>query len=132
MFDHLGFDVSDFQRSRAFYDGALKPLRIAVLMGGEAGDGYAGYGKTQDSGDVQAGKPSFWIAQGARPTGGLHVAFVAGTRAEVDAFHAAAMAAGGKDNGGPGVRAQYHPTYYGAFVLDPDGVNVEAVCHKPG
>ena len=128
MFDHLGFDVSDFNRSKAFYDQALAPLQIAVLMGG---DGWAGYGKTADSRSHQAGKPSFWLTQGERPSGGLHVAFAAETRAEVDAFYAAAIAAGGKDNGPPSIRAQYHPTYYGAFVLDPDGNNIEAVCHRP-
>jgi catechol 2,3-dioxygenase-like lactoylglutathione lyase family enzyme len=131
MFDHLGFDVSDFNRSKAFYDQALAPLQIAILMGGGDGDGYAGYGKTLDSRHHQAGKPSFWIAEGKRPSGGLHVAFVADNHAQVDAFHAAAIAAGGKDNGAPGIRAQYAPTYYGAFVLDPDGNNVEAVSHKP-
>jgi catechol 2,3-dioxygenase-like lactoylglutathione lyase family enzyme len=120
MFDHLGFDVSDFKRSKAFYDVALAPLQIAVQMGG---DSYAGYGRP--------GKPAFWIAQGTRKPTGVHVAFAADTRALVDAFYAAAIAAGGKDNGPPGVRAQYHPTYYGAFVLDPDGNNIEAVCHKP-
>src|SRR3954468_13430155 len=110
MFDHLGFDVSDFNRSKAFYDQALAPLQIAVLMGGE---GWAGYGKTMDSRHHQAGKPSFWLAEGKRPSGGLHVAFVADARSEVDAFHQAALAAGGKDNGAPGIRAQYAPTYYG-------------------
>jgi catechol 2,3-dioxygenase-like lactoylglutathione lyase family enzyme len=128
MFDHLGFDVSDFNRSKAFYDQALAPLQIAILMGG---DGWAGYGKTQDSRHHQAGKPSFWLAEGKRPSGGLHVAFVAEARSEVDAFYTAAIAAGGKDNGPPGIRAQYAPTYYGAFVLDPDGNNIEAVCHRP-
>ena len=120
MFDHLGFDVSDFNRSKAFYDAALAPLGLSVQMGG---DGYAGYGKS--------GKPGFWIAQGERRAKGLHLAFTADSRAEVDAFYAAAIAAGGRDNGPPGIRAQYHPTYYGAFVLDPDGANIEAVCHKP-
>jgi catechol 2,3-dioxygenase-like lactoylglutathione lyase family enzyme len=128
VFDHLGFDVSDFKRSVAFYDQALAPLQIAILMGG-AEEGYAGYGKTADSRSHQAGKPSFWLAQGSRPSGGLHVAFAADSRSEVDAFYQAAIAAGGRDNGAPGIRAQYAPTYYGAFVLDPDGNNIEAVSH---
>lgn len=136
MIDHLGFNVSDIARSKLFYDAALAPLQIAVVMEvtpEQSGRPYAylGYGKTADSRDIQAGKPSFWIA-GEPGTGNhLHVAFLAASRAEVDAFHAAALAAGGTDNGPPGVRAHYHPNYYGAFVLDPDGHNIEAVCHKP-
>jgi predicted lactoylglutathione lyase len=77
------------------------------------------------------GKPFFWLAGGGKTTPSVHIAFAADSRAEVDAFYQAAIAAGGKDNGKPGIRAQYHPTYYGAFVLDVDGHNVEAVCHKP-
>ena len=89
-----------------------------------AGDGqhYAGYGDQ---------RPFFWFSQG-QAGGGAHVAFAVADRAAVSAFHVAAIAAGGRDNGAPGIRAEYHPTYYGAFVLDPDGHNVEAVCHKPG
>jgi catechol 2,3-dioxygenase-like lactoylglutathione lyase family enzyme len=129
MLDHIGFSVRDYARSRAFYDAALAPLGISRQMEvtkAESG-GYegAGYGA--------AGKPAFWIgAGGAAPlTGRLHVAFSAASRADVDAFYKAAMAAGATDNGPPGIRAHYHPTYYGAFVLDPDGHNIEAVCHKP-
>ena len=126
--DHIGFPVADVARSRAFYDAALAPLGITVVMelpAGVAGpEPHLGYGA--------AGKPFFWIRGGAGPAGlCLHVAFAAASRAEVAAFHAAALAVGGADNGGPGLRPHYHPTYYGAFVLDPDGHNIEAVCHRP-
>ena len=136
MIDHLGFNVSDIERSQAFYDAALAPLQIAVVMEvtpEQSGHGtpYLGYGKTADSRDIQAGKPSFWLSQKAPLGNRVHVAFVADSRTQVDAFHAAALAAGGTDNGGPGVRVHYHPNYYGAFVLDPDGHNIEAVCHRP-
>ena len=120
--DHIGLDVADFETSRAFYERALAPLGIEGLM--EPVPGICGFG-----GDF----PFFWIGKRDRgPQTGAHVAFTAKDRAMVDAFHAAALAAGGADNGGPGVREIYHPHYYGAFVLDPDGNNVEAVCHKPG
>jgi len=120
--DHLGLDVSDYERSKAFYEEALAPLGMTVLM--EPAPGICGLG-----GDY----PFFWIGQrDLGPQTGVHVAFTAKDREMVDAFHAAALAAGGSDNGGPGVREIYHPNYYGAFVLDPDGNNVEAVCHKPG
>ena len=126
MIDHLGLTVSDFKRSRAFYDKALAPLGMSVATEVSAeqtgGAPYIGYGK---------GRPVFWIGAMGPATGPMHVAFVAQSRAEVDAFYSAAMAAGGRDNGAPGVRAHYHSSYYGAFVLDPDGVNVEAVCHAP-
>ena len=122
MFDHVGLNVSDYAASRAFYEQALAPLGYRVVMGEDAWKG-AGFG----TGD----KPEFWIME-RQPTGtGTHVAFHCDDRAAVDAFHAAALAAGGVDNGGPGVREHYHPTYYGAFVLDRDGNNVEAVCHTP-
>lgn len=119
--DHVGLDVSDYETSKAFYDQALAPLGMSLMM--EPAPGIGGYGD-----DV----PFFWIGQ--RKLGsdsGVHVAFTVPDRATVDAFHAAALAAGGKDNGAPGVREIYHPHYYGAFVLDPDGNNVEAVCHTP-
>ncbi len=120
MLDHVSLGVFDFNVSKAFYDGALAPLGIKVMMGGE---GFAGYGDS---------RPFFWIGgAGQRPSMGTHVAFTCETRALVDAFYKAAMASGGRDNGGPGIRAHYHPTYYGAFVLDPDGHNIEAVCHAP-
>jgi catechol 2,3-dioxygenase-like lactoylglutathione lyase family enzyme len=127
MLDHIGIAVADFARSRAFYEAALKPLGLSLVMEVSAeetgADAHAGFGAE--------GKPFFWIGTGAKPKGGLHVAFAAETRAEVDSFYKAAIAAGGKDNGAPGLRPHYHPNYYGAFVLDPDGDNVEAVCHKP-
>ncbi|WP_304170658.1 VOC family protein [Phenylobacterium aquaticum] len=128
MLDHIGLTVSDYAGARAFFDAALAPLRIGLVMevtaeqsGGEA---HAGYGSD--------GQPYFWFGTGGAPTGQVHVAFTAKDRATVDAFYAAAMAAGGRDNGPPGIRAHYHPNYYGAFVLDADGHNIEAVCHQPG
>ncbi len=127
MIDHVSLRVSDLQRSRAFYDAALAPLGAAVRMevsAREAGVAFLGYGPPE--------RPVFWIAQAPPATASGHVAFVAASRSDVDAFHKAALAAGGRDNGAPGLRAHYHPNYYGAFVLDPDGVNVEAVCHAPG
>src|SRR3954453_9251068 len=122
MLDHVGFAVSDYARSRAFYATALAPLGYSILL--EPSGAAAGFGRD--------GKPWFWIeSQGSPVTGRLHVAFAAESRATVDAFHAAGLAAGGADNGAPGVRAIYHPAYYGAYVLDPDGHNIEAVCHTP-
>jgi catechol 2,3-dioxygenase-like lactoylglutathione lyase family enzyme len=131
MFDHIGFDVSDYRRSKAFYERALAPLGITVLMEltPEQTGGYEGCGFGK------GGKPAFWIGAGDPQDAlrnELHVAFAAPDRRTVDAFHAAALAAGGTDNGAPGLRPEYHPNYYGAFVLDPDGHNVEAVCHLPG
>jgi catechol 2,3-dioxygenase-like lactoylglutathione lyase family enzyme len=135
MIDHIGLRVTDLAKSKAFYDAAFAPLGIDVLttVGAEitGGSEVLGYGPSADGRDIQAGKPSFWIAEDEALTGPMHIAFVAQTRAAVDAFHAAALAAGGKDNGPPGLRPHYHPNYYGAFVLDPDGRNVEAVCHAP-
>jgi catechol 2,3-dioxygenase-like lactoylglutathione lyase family enzyme len=127
MLDHIGLAVADFDQARAFYRAALKPLGLGVVMEVTAeeagGDAHAGFG--------DEGKPFFWIGTGAKPKGGAHVAFAAQTRADVDAFYAAAIAAGGRDNGAPGLRPHYHPNYYGAFVYDPDGNNIEAVCHRP-
>jgi catechol 2,3-dioxygenase-like lactoylglutathione lyase family enzyme len=127
IIDHVGLTVSDYERALAFYRQALAPLGISVVMqlrkeetGGAEG---AGFGR--------GGKPSFWISPGGRITPHTHIAFAADDRAAVDAFHAAAIAAGGRDNGPPGLRPEYHPSYYGAFVLDPDGHNIEAVCHRP-
>jgi catechol 2,3-dioxygenase-like lactoylglutathione lyase family enzyme len=120
MLDHLGFPVSDYDRSKAFYAQALAPLGLRLLM--EPAPGVAGFGED--------GKPFFWIEGHGGAVRGLHVAFDADDRASVDAFHAAALEAGGKDNCAPGLR-EYHPNYYGAYVLDPDGNNVEAVCHRP-
>ena len=119
MLDHVGVRVKDYEWSKRFYTSALAPLGYTVIM--EFGGTTAGLGAK--------GKPDFWISQG-QPTGPLHLAFVSPDRATVDAFYYAALAAGGSDNGGPGLRPEYHPAYYGAFVIDPDGNNVEAVCHK--
>jgi catechol 2,3-dioxygenase-like lactoylglutathione lyase family enzyme len=122
MLDHVGFSVSDYERSKAFYEKALAPLGVTLLM--EPLPGIGGFGEGQ--------KPFFWIGtRGPAPQSEIHVAFAVESRQTVDAFHAAALKAGGTDNGGPGVRELYHPHYYGAYVLDPDGNNVEAVCHKP-
>ena len=119
MIDHIGIQVTDLDASVAFYTRALASLGYALIMRGEQ---FAGFGAS--------GKPDFWIGAG-QPTDRLHVAFRARGRAEVRAFHEAAMAAGGTDNGAPGLRTIYHPSYYGAFVRDPDGHNIEAVCHDP-
>ena len=114
--------MSDYPASKAFYEAALAPLGMRLMM--EPAPGIGGFGDDF---------PFFWIgARGLGSDSGTHVAFRTEDRATVDAFHAAALAAGGRDNGGPGVREIYHPHYYGAFVLDPDGNNVEAVCHTPG
>jgi catechol 2,3-dioxygenase-like lactoylglutathione lyase family enzyme len=123
MIDHVSLKVRDFKRSRAFYDAALKPLGASALWTFNEPAPHAGYGRPP--------RPVFWIAQGEPASTSLHVAFTAERRSDVDAFYAAAIAAGGQDNGPPGLRPDYHPDYYGAFVLDPDGVNVEAVCHGP-
>ena len=119
MLDHLAIGVRDLAASRAFYEAALAPLGFAVVM---ERDGSVGFGPTH--------RPIFWLVDRA-PAAGLHVAFQAIDRDHVDAFHAAALSAGGHDNGAPGMRLKYHPHYYGAFVLDPDGNNAEAVCHTP-
>ena len=120
MIDHVGIPVSNMASSKAFYSEALKPLGYELIM--EFGDSGAGFGRD--------GKPDFWLHGGER-TAPVHVAVASADRETVDAFHAAAIAAGGEDNGAPGVRPEYHPNYYGAFVFDPDGHNVEAVCHLP-
>jgi len=117
MIDHIGLAVSDFARSKEFFQRALAPLGYVVIM---EFDGAAGFGRD--------GKPDFWIGPGAAGSA-THVAFAAAQHSVVDQFYAAAIAAGGRDNGAPGLRPQYHPNYYGAFVIDPDGNNVEAVCH---
>lgn len=117
--DHVGFSVKDFAASRAFYKAALAPLGMSVVM---EGPGWAGFG--------EPGKPEFWLGASATTSTRVHVAFRAADRAQVRAFYAAAIAAGGKDNGAPGLRPDYHEHYYGAFVLDPDGHNIEAVCHR--
>jgi catechol 2,3-dioxygenase-like lactoylglutathione lyase family enzyme len=128
MIDHVGFAISDAERSKRFYEQALAPLGITLIKSvppdkTEAGGMAHGFGSN--------GKPYFWVGDNEAVGEGTHVAFVAERRADVNAFYEAALAAGGRDNGAPGIRAHYHPTYYAAFVLDPDGINVEAVCHKP-
>ncbi len=127
MIDHTGLNVRDPATSRRFYDAALAPLGYALLAEipkqHTGGLFVAGYGV--------APKPDFWVAEGTPNQPRVHIAFRARTRAEVDAFYQAALAAGGKDNGAPGPRPHYHQHYYGAFVLDPDGHNIEAVCHDP-
>lgn len=129
MIDHMGFAVSDLRVSRRFYEATLAPLGLGVIMEvnpqehGSKGNAI-GFGKD--------GNPFFWIGDNERVGEGLHIAFAVESRALVDAFHAAALAAGGKDHGGPGIRAHYHPNYYAAFILDPDGFNIEAVCHRAG
>jgi catechol 2,3-dioxygenase-like lactoylglutathione lyase family enzyme len=119
--DHVGVDVADFAASRRFYAAALAPLGITVMKEHE---GWVLFGRD--------GEPAFsFAARGgiAGRAGPIHLAFAADTREQVRAFHAAALAAGGRDNGAPGLRPQYHPDYYGAFAFDPDGHNIEAVCH---
>jgi catechol 2,3-dioxygenase-like lactoylglutathione lyase family enzyme len=123
VIDHAGLEVSDLAASRAFYEAALEPLGFSVQID------FAEQFKAIGLG-IPA-KPSFWIRQTTVPSGPLHIAFHATDRERVDQFYVAAIAAGGTDNGPPGVRELYHPSYYGAFVLDPDGNNVEAVCHLP-
>ena len=128
MIDHLGFPVSDYARSKAFYAKALAPLGYALVMEVSGEDTES---ESPAAGFGADGKPDFWIGGEGGLQGILHVAIVAKDRAAVDAFHRAAIAAGAKDNGPPGLRPHYHESYYAAFVLDPDGHNVEAVCHKP-
>ncbi|MEA2781037.1 MAG: hypothetical protein QOK29_2581 [Rhodospirillaceae bacterium] len=127
MLDHISLGVTDLARARKFYDQALRPLGYKVVF---AIPGSYGYGASKD-------QPQFWVGvplakrRTARPSPGTHIAFQAGNRKAVDAFYRAAMKAGGKDNGEPGLRPEYHPNYYGAFVIDPEGHAIEAVCHKP-
>jgi catechol 2,3-dioxygenase-like lactoylglutathione lyase family enzyme len=129
MIDHITLAVTDYARSKAFYEKALAPLGITLVT--EYGI-YAGFGyESMPFFWIGAKKPDFWNSAhqvGASP---IHVAFNAKSRAMVDAFYAAGIVAGAKDNGPPGPRALYHPHYYGAYVLDPDGNNIEAVCHSP-
>ena len=122
--DHVAISTADYLTSLTFYEKALAPLGIRTHMKFEGDEGnVAGLGSEQ---------PFLWIGDGGKLTGGrVHLAFSAPNRAAVDAFHAAAIAAGGKDNGPPGLRPHYHATYYAAFVFDPDGHNIEAVCHAP-
>ncbi|MDA9545958.1 glyoxalase [Bradyrhizobium sp. CCBAU 45321] len=127
MIDHLGFSVSDYERAKAFYAKALAPLGYSLIMEVTAEQtrhaAAAGFGAD--------GKPDFWIGGEGAMNKPVHVAIHAKDRPTVDAFYKTAMAAGGRDNGAPGIRPHYHANYYGAFVLDPDGHNIEAVCHTP-
>jgi catechol 2,3-dioxygenase-like lactoylglutathione lyase family enzyme len=120
VLDHVIVGVSDVTASKAFYERALAPLGMTVQL--DFGELAVGFGRES--------KPWFWVGGGGRYAGPVHVAFAAPDRETVDAFHAAAMDAGAVDNGAPGLREMYHPAYYGAFVLDPDGHNIEAVCHR--
>jgi catechol 2,3-dioxygenase-like lactoylglutathione lyase family enzyme len=126
MIDHTGIAVVDFEASKTFYDAVLAPGGAALVV--VVAEEYTGGVKV---GGYGYDRPQFWLHEAGEPGPGRHYAFTADTRAEVDAFYEAAIAAGGRDNGKPGVRAHYHPNYYGAFVLDPDGNNIEAVCHSP-
>ena len=126
MIDHVGIPVSDYGRAKRFYEAALEPLGYSLIVEVQQHENdalAAGFGA--------GGKPDYWIGAEGGLNKVVHIAFEAKTRLIVDAFYQAALAAGGKDNGAPGLRPHYHPNYYGAFVLDPDGHNIEAVCHAP-
>ncbi len=127
MLDHVGILVADWNKAKAFYDAAFAPLGITLIN--EVPVEFTGGVKV---GGYGASSPDFWLTEAAETGPGRHYAFAARSRAEVDAFYASAMAAGGTDNGAPGLRPHYHENYYGAFVVDPDGNNIEAVCHAPG
>jgi len=120
IIDHIGLNVSDYEKSKEFFCKALAPLGIDLIAEVQ---GWAGLGR--------AGKPEFWFGMHSEPQRSLHLAFIADNRDQVRAFYTAALAAGGSDNGPPGIREIYHPHYYGAFVIGPDGHNIEAVCHQP-
>lgn len=127
MIDHTGVGVTDYAASKAFYDAAMAPLGASLLMtipkeftGGAA---VVGYGRDNHA--------TFWLSEKTTASTPMHIAFTARSRAEVDASHKAALSAGGRDNGGPGLRPHYHPDYYAAFVFDPDGNNIEAACRTP-
>jgi catechol 2,3-dioxygenase-like lactoylglutathione lyase family enzyme len=120
IIDHIGISVGDYEQSKAFFCKALAPLGIELIIEIQ---GWAGMGK--------GGKPEFWFGVHTDKLKPMHIAFMAGNRAQVRAFYASALSAGGKDNGPPGIREIYHPNYYGVFVVGPDGHNIEAVCHQP-
>ena len=126
MLDHIGIPISDYARSKSFYEKALAPLGYSLVMEvPQTGNGERAAGFGAD------GKPDLWIGSEGGLNRSVHIALLAKDRATVDAFYRAALAAGGKDNGAPGLRPLYHANYYGAFVFDPDGHNIEAVCHTP-
>jgi catechol 2,3-dioxygenase-like lactoylglutathione lyase family enzyme len=118
--DHLGFSVADYEASLAFYTAALAPLGVKPMMSYDEGGKITGFGDKH---------PFFWVGDGGKQGGRMHICFLAASREQVEGFYAAAIAAGGKDNGGPGLRPNYHPNYYAAFVYDLDGHNIEAVFH---
>jgi len=120
MFDHVVFGASDYAASKAFFLKALEPIGIAVVLEGPLGLELSADGKT-----------SLCIRRAEEKPAHLHLAFTAANRGQVDAFHRAALAAGGTDHGAPGLRPNYHPDYYAAFVIGPDGHNIEVVCHQP-
>lgn len=125
LIDHIEIPAADPERSRQFYETALAPLGVACVISIPAARSAAGasrYGLGRD------GYPCLWLHGGEATPGGIHIAFIAADRAVVDAFHVAALAAGGRDNGAPGIRIRYHPSYYAAYILDPDGNNIECVC----
>lgn len=126
MIDHTGVAVGDYQKSKKFYADALAAIGYQLIVEFPASvtgtEDVAGFG--------EGGKPDFWVVSGTPNKPPVHVAFRVGSRTMVDAFYKAAIAAGGTDNGQPGLRPHYHPNYYGAFVRDPDGHNIEAVCHE--
>ena len=126
MIDHTGVSVSNFEESKKFYTEALKPIGYQLLLEFPASI----TGKTNVAGFGEPPKADFWIAEGTPNDSSIHVAFRVGKRSLVDAFHKAALAAGGKDHGAPGLRPHYHSNYYGSFILDPDGHNIEVVCHE--
>lgn len=128
MLDHIGINVSDLECSKTFYLATLAPLNYVLLKEFEEAVGFgvaAGHSKSKDPGG------DFWIAKGIPQNPRFHFAFCAGSRSAVDKFYKCALAAGGKDNGPPGLRKHYHKHYYAAFIFDPDGYNIEAVCHLP-
>ncbi|MFE0013900.1 VOC family protein [Mesorhizobium sp. NPDC059054] len=126
MIDHTGISVVDFEVAKTFYDKVMAPLGASLLY--MVPEQYTGGAKV---GGYGRDRPVFWLHETTTPAPGRHYAFTAGSRAAVDAFHQAALLAGGKDNGAPGLRSHYHEHYYAAFAFDPDGNNIEAVCHRP-
>ncbi|MBB4844842.1 catechol 2,3-dioxygenase-like lactoylglutathione lyase family enzyme [Paucibacter oligotrophus] len=136
MLDHMTFRVSDIARAKAFYQPTLAPLGYSLAFEGNYGANILGFSHP-DASEPEGKKTDVWFIDGPSPYGGAptttgcHLAWRAESRAQVDAFYRAAIAAGGKDNGAPGPRPDYHPNYYGAFVIDPEGNNIEAVCHRP-